>query len=115
MNGEAAVYSVDEDKLERQIAVNEPVTDTLWSGDRLIFATAKGSVKVYQAGNEVASSSEHAGPATALDSHPGGDIVGSVGSDKSVVFYDLASLKRVSRAYTDSGMFHDGPFSIFWF
>lgn len=102
LDGQAAIYSIDQDKLESQVSVGEPVTDTLWAGDKLVFATSQGALKVFEAGSQVASFSEHAGPATALSSHPGGSILASVGADKSVVFYDLASSKRVSRAYVDA-------------
>lgn len=102
LQGNAAIYSVDNDRLERSLPVNEPVTDSVWTGAKLMFATAKGSVKVFESGTEVASLSEHAGPATALSLHPSGGILGSVGSDKSIVFYDLSTNKRVSRGYTES-------------
>lgn len=49
--------------------------------------------------------SEHSGPATGLSLHPSGDLVASVGTDKSVVLYDMNTLKRVSRAYADAGKF----------
>lgn len=101
LDGAAAVYSIDEDKLETQVAVGQPITDTLWTEDKLIFATSQGAVKVFESGKEVASFSEHAGPATALSAHPSG-LLASVGSDKSIVFYDLVSSKRVSRAYADA-------------
>lgn len=103
LDGEAAIYSVHADTLERPVAVKEPVTDTLWVGSKLLFATSRGSVKVYEAGSEVASLSEHAGAVTGLSSHPGGQLLGSVGADKSVVLYDMETMKRVSRAYTDAG------------
>ncbi|KAL0931530.1 cell cycle control protein [Colletotrichum truncatum] len=103
-DGQAAIYSVEADQVERQVAVNEPVLDSAWTGSKLIFATSKGSVKVFEGGAEVASLSEHAGPATSLSIHPTGELVASVGSDKSIAFYDLNSLKRVSRAYTDSAL-----------
>ena len=103
LEGEAAIYSIEADKLERSLPVNEPVTDTVWTEARLIFATAKGSVKVVESGNEVASLSEHAGAATALSLHPSEALLASVGSDKAIVFYDLSSYKRVSRCYTESG------------
>ena len=105
LKGEAAIYSVEADKLERQLPVGESVTNTLWSGTKVFFATSQGNVKMYDAGSEVASLSEHAGPVTALSAHPGGDILGSVGADKSIVFYDLATMKRASRAFADSGKF----------
>ena len=104
--GDTAIYSVDEGKVERQLAVNEPVTDEIWTGTKLIVSTAKGSVKVYDSGREVASLTEHAGPATGLALHPSGEFVASVGADKLIVFYDVQSLTPVGRCYTDSGMYY---------
>ncbi|TDZ36095.1 Pre-mRNA-processing factor 19 [Colletotrichum spinosum] len=103
-DGQAAIYSVGADEVERQVAVSEPILDSVWTGSKILFATSKGSVKVFESGSEVASLSEHAGPATALSVHPTGDLVASVGSDKSIVFYDLNTMRRVSRAYTDSSL-----------
>lgn len=111
MKGDVAIYSLEAEKVERTIQVNEPVTDSIWQDSKVIFATSKGSVKVFESGNEVASFSDHAGPTTALAIHPGGDILASVGSDKSFVFYDLENLKRVTRVFTDSGTFH-APFHV---
>lgn len=102
LKGEAAIYSMEADKVERTVPVNEPVTDTVWAGSKVFFATSQGSVKVYESGNEIASLSEHAGPATALSMHPCGDLLASVGTDKSIVFYDLSSMQRASRAFVDS-------------
>ncbi|KAG5930417.1 hypothetical protein E4U53_002240 [Claviceps sorghi] len=100
--GEAAIYAVEADTLERQLAVNEAVTSTLWSGSKVFFATSKGNVKVYEAGNETASLSEHAGAVTGVSVHPSGDILGTVGVDKSIILYDLTTMKRASRAYADA-------------
>lgn len=104
LKGDAAVYSVGADKVERQVPVNEPVTDTIWTGSKVIFATGQGSVKIFDSGEEVASLSEHSGAVTALSVHPGGELVASVGSDKGIVFYDLNSQKRAARAYTDAAL-----------
>ncbi|KAH8178556.1 prp19/Pso4-like domain-containing protein [Sarocladium implicatum] len=102
--GDSVVYSVDADQVERQFAVGEPVTDTLWSGSRVMYATSQGSIKIYEGGNETGVLSEHSGPATGLSIHPCGDILGSVGADKAVIFYSLKDMKRVSRAYTDASL-----------
>jgi pre-mRNA-processing factor 19 len=102
--GVAAVYSLDQAKVERQLEIKEPITDGLWTGARLIFSTAKGSVKVFENGQEKASLSEHAGPVTGLALHPSGAIFASVGSDKNIVFYDMDTLKPAARAYTGAGM-----------
>lgn len=104
LKGQAAVYSIEADQLERQVQVEEPIIDTLWKGSKVIFASYSGAVKVFEAGSEAAQATEHAGPATALSVHPGGQILASVGSDKSVVFYELETLRRVSRAYADSAL-----------
>lgn len=102
LQGDVGIYSIEAGKLERSLKINEPVTDTVWTESKIIFATAKGSVKVWESGNEVASFSDHAGAATGLAVHPSGEILASVGADKSFVFYDLSNLRRVSRVYTDS-------------
>lgn len=103
LEGNVAIYSVEADKLERSLSIEEPVTGATWAGAKVIFATAKGSVKIFDSGKEVASFSDHAGPVTGLSVHPSNDILASVGSDKSFVFYDLINLQRVTRVYTNSG------------
>ncbi|KAI5919011.1 cell cycle control protein [Camillea tinctor] len=104
LQGDVAIYSIEADKLERSLKVDEPLTASIWEGSKVIFSTAKGSVKVFENGNEIASFSDHAGPVTALSIHPGKEILASVGSDKSFVFYDLANLQRATRVYTDSAL-----------
>lgn len=111
LSGDAAIFSVDAGKVERSLQVGEPVTDTLWHETKVVFATSKGSVKVFESGSEVASFADHAGAATGLALHPCGDILASVGVDKSFVFYDLVAMKRVTRVYTDSCMSFFGAFA----
>ena len=101
--GDAAIYSIDADTLERQLTVGEAITSSAWLDTKLVFATAKGSVKVWVSGSETASFTEHAGPATGICIHPSGEILASVGADKGVVVYDLTSSRRVGRCYSDSG------------
>ena len=45
----------------------------------------------------------HAGEVTAITLHPCGDILSSVGVDKSWVTYDLNTGKPVCQVYTESG------------
>ncbi|KAH8653725.1 WD40-repeat-containing domain protein [Xylariales sp. PMI_506] len=104
LKGDVAIYSIEADKVERSLQVNEPITDSVWHESKVVFSTTKGSVKVFESGNEVASFSDHAGPATGLAIHPSGEIVASVGSDKSFAFYDLTNLKRATRVFTDSSL-----------
>lgn len=103
LEGEVAIYSVEADKLERTFTVGEPVTGSIWDGSKLYFSTARGSVKVFESGNEIASFTDHAGPATGLAMHPSKAILASVGTDKSFIFYDLGSLQRATRIYTTAG------------
>ncbi|KAI8625634.1 WD40-repeat-containing domain protein [Xylariaceae sp. FL1651] len=104
LEGEVAIYSVESDKLERSFTVGEPVTDSIWEGSRLFYSTAKGSVKVFENGSEIASFTDHAGPATGLAMHPSKEILASIGADKSFVFYDLAHLQRATRVYTNTAL-----------
>lgn len=109
LQGDAAIYAVDEGKLERQLAVDGPVTAEAWAGSKLVVATGKGAVKVVDGGSEVASVAEHAGAATGVAVHAGGEILASVGADKQVVFYDVATLSPVARCYSDSGVSSPPP------
>lgn len=102
LKGDVAIFSTATGQAERTLAVGEPITDTLWHGTKVAFATSQGSVKVFEGGAEVASFSDHAGAVTALAMHPGGTILASVGADKSFAFYDLNALKRVTRVYSSS-------------
>lgn len=79
-----------------------PVTDTIWAGTRAVVATSSGNVKVYENGSDTFDFGGHAGEITALAVHPSGDILASVGLDKSYIFYDLTSHKQVLRVITDS-------------
>lgn len=99
--GVAGVYSIPENKVQRSFKAGSAVTDAVWYGSQPIVSTSSGAVKVF-GDNEVTFTS-HAGSANALALHPSGDILASVGVDKSFVFYDLPSGKAVTQVYTDSG------------
>ena len=45
----------------------------------------------------------HAGAATDVAVHPSGDLMVSVGIDKSYVLYDLHGSKVLTQVFTDSG------------
>ena len=80
------------------------VTNTLWAGNKAIVSTSAGLVKVFENGLETSSFSGHAGEVTALALHPSGEILASVGVDKSYIFYDLTSSVQALQISTDSGM-----------
>lgn len=100
--GVTDVYSIPEKKVVQSFKAGSAVTDAVWAGSQPIVSTSSGAVHVF--GDKEATFTSHAGSANALAIHPGGEILGSVGVDKSFVFYDLAEGKAVTQVYTDSGM-----------
>lgn len=74
-----------------------------WCNDKQAVSTSTGIVAVAQDGAVLAKFHQHAGAATAVASHPSGDILVSVGYDKSYIVYDLSSLKVATQVFTDIG------------
>lgn len=83
-----------------------PVTGAIWAGDKAVVASATGSVKVFENGNELASFASHAGEVTDLSVHATGDIVASVGVDKSYVLYDLSTNNVITQIFSGAGKLH---------
>lgn len=79
------------------------VTSGAWAKDKPVVATSSGAVVVTQGGSVEMKFTQHAGAATAVAVHPSGDILASVGTDKSYVLYDLQSLKVLTQIFTNSG------------
>lgn len=79
------------------------MTDAAWAGNKAVVGSATGTVKVFENGSEVASFASHAGEVTAVAVHATGDIIASVGVDKSYVLYDLSTNTVVTQIFTDSG------------
>lgn len=103
-DGTAGVYSTSQKKLGHELKIgSDAVTCAVWAGNRAAFATSSGLVKIFENGTEVSSFSGHAGEVTALAVHPRGDILASVGVDKSYILYDLATSSQAIRVRTDSG------------
>lgn len=86
----------------QELAVGSPITDAIWAGSKTIVGTSDGAVKVFENGVEMSSFSGHAGQVTALALHPSGDILASVGVDKSYIIYDLTSNTQALQITTDS-------------
>jgi len=79
------------------------VASGAWANDRPVIATSSGAVVVTQGGSAEMKFTQHAGAATAVAVHPCGDILASVGVDRSYVLYDLHSSRVLTQTYTDSG------------
>ncbi|KAL8760197.1 MAG: hypothetical protein Q9199_000220 [Rusavskia elegans] len=104
-DGKVGVYSVSEKAITEELnAGSAQVTDTIWIGTKAVASTSTGNVIIFESGREIASFSGHAGEATAIASHPSGDILASVGVDKSYIFYDLTSNTVATQVLTDSAL-----------
>lgn len=100
-DGVAGIYSIAENKVQQAFKAGSAITDAVWYGSRAVVSTSSGAVKVV--GDDEITFKSHAGSANGLAIHPSGDILASVGVDKSFVFYDLVAGKAISQVYTDSG------------
>lgn len=100
-DGVAGVYSIPENRVQQSFKTSSAVTGAVWYGTQPVVSTSSGAVKVFGDGENTFTS--HAGSANALAMHPSGDILASVGVDKSFVFYDLPGGKAVTQVNTDSG------------
>ncbi|KAI7976814.1 hypothetical protein EIK77_010045 [Talaromyces pinophilus] len=105
VDGVAGVYSISKQQIVQTLKVGAPVTDAVFAGSTAVVASASGSVKFFDNGAETASFDSHAGEATAVVVHPAGDIVASVGVDKSYVLYDLATSSVVTQIYGNAGKY----------
>ena len=103
-DGVARIYSISNQKVVQALkGGGGAITDGLWVGSKAVISTASGKVKVFEAQKESASFSVHAGGASGLALHPSGDVLASVGVDKSYVLYDLEANKVLTQVYSNSG------------
>lgn len=111
-DGVVGVYSLSQKQVVQSLQAGGPVTDAVWAGDKAVVASSTGAVKVFENGGEAASFSLHAGAATALAVHATGDIVASVGADKSYVLYDLSTNSVITQIFSDACK--QKPLPVFW-
>ncbi|KAL2838819.1 WD40-repeat-containing domain protein [Aspergillus pseudoustus] len=102
--GVVGILSLSEKQVTKSLHTGGPVIDAIWAGENAVVASATGTVKVFEAGNEVASFNSHAGAATGLALHATGDIVASVGADKSYVLYDLTTNAVIGQNFSDASL-----------
>lgn len=104
-DGVAGIYSISQQSLLKALKSDDgAIVDALWAGKRPITGTVSGVVRIWdESGSSSTTISAHAGEVTALAMHPRGDILGSVGADKSWVLYDLETAKSVVQIYGESG------------
>ena len=103
-DGVAQVYSLSKSAIVQSLKCGSgAVVDGTWYGNRPVVALSSGAVNVFEDGRELASFTQHAGAATSVCMHPCGDIVASVGVDKTFVLYDLQTMKPITQQSTESG------------
>lgn len=111
-NGSSCAYSITNEEVSQATkgdgnAIQDLV---LWHKEGKILpvvATASGEVAVLDDGKKTISFVSHSGAASGLALHPSGDLIASVGMDKSIVLHDLSQQREVSRLITDSCQYHD--------
>lgn len=108
-DGQVSIYSTSQGQIVERFAVRAAVTDAVWADNVTVVATAAGSVEGYEAGAKVFSFNAHSGEARAVTLHPCGDLLASVGSDKTFVFYDLMSASQVLQVSANTGEFERLP------
>lgn len=81
-----------------------PITGVAWFGTRPIIASATGAVRIWdERGSNSVKIGSHAGDVRAIAMHPCGDLLASVGVDKSWVTYDLNNGKAICQVFTEAG------------
>lgn len=114
--GAAAVYSVSKKQMVATLKVSTgTVTDALWWDSKPVVATSSGHVKVFNNianGGDAQHLGSHAGAATAIALHPSGELLASVGVDKTYKIFDLTTMRQITSVTTPSrksfsqGMLH---------
>jgi pre-mRNA-processing factor 19 len=96
--------SIDEGKVleESKIDGGNVTAGLLWR-EGSILGTSTGQVQVYQAGAQVAVLEAHSGAVTGLALHASGEILASIGADRSYILYDLETYKVLTQVVTDAG------------
>ncbi|KAL2865117.1 WD repeat PRP19 family protein [Aspergillus lucknowensis] len=102
--GVVGVFSLSQKQVVHSLQTNGPVTYAIWAGGKAVVASVTGSVRVFEGGQEVANFNSHAGAATGLALHATGDIVASVGADKSYVLYDLTTNAVITQNFSDASL-----------
>ena len=103
-DGNVAVYDLKQGAFTTRSNLGAgAVLSGTWVSDKTAVATSSGAVVVAAEGNVQAKFQQHAGAATAVAGHPCGDLLASVGVDKSYILYDLQHNKILTQIFSDKG------------
>jgi len=106
--GLASEISIEDGKAVHEFKTEGgTVTNGLYWPKGTVLATSTGKVNVYAGEEKAASFDSHAGAANAVALHPSGEILASVGVDKSYILYDLTDFTVLTQVYTESGQSTD--------
>ena len=104
-NQAAGFYAISDGKFVDEMTVDAgAVTAVVWAGARAVVGTQQGTVLIVEAGSQAARFQSHDGAVVALSTHPSGELLASVGVDKSYVFYDLSSNTQAAKIFANTGM-----------
>ncbi|GAB7339192.1 hypothetical protein MBLNU457_5854t1 [Dothideomycetes sp. NU457] len=104
-DGTASVYSISQEQVVQSLDCGSgAVLDGTWYGNKPVVSLSTGAVKIFDNGKELADFSKHAGAAITLAMHPCGDVLASVGADKSFILYDLQASKPITQQFTDADL-----------
>jgi pre-mRNA-processing factor 19 len=105
LDGVAVLYSLSDKSTAQTIKCGPgSITGALWWDSKPVVALSTGAIKIYENGSQIGEFNVHAGAVTGLSLHPSGDLLASVGTDKSYAIYDLTSMSQINRVFTDAGM-----------
>ena len=105
-DGTVGIYDLKQDAFTTRSNLSAGgINHGAWARDSAVVATASGAVVVTQEGAVKAKFQQHAGAATAVAAHPSGELLASVGVDKSLVLYDLQHGKVLTQIFSDAGKF----------
>lgn len=103
-DGVAGVYSIAQGQVVHTLQCGSgSIVDGLWCGSKAIVALSTGAVQIFENGAQVGGFTQHAGAVAAIALHPCGDILASVGVDKSYILYDLQTMKPITQVSTETG------------
>jgi len=104
-DGTVGIYDLKQDAFTTRSNLGAGgINHGAWVRDSAVVATASGAVVVTQEGAVKAKFQQHAGAATAVAAHPSGELLASVGVDKSLVLYDLQSGKVLTQIFSDAAL-----------
>ncbi|KXL41535.1 hypothetical protein M433DRAFT_381322 [Acidomyces richmondensis BFW] len=101
-DGTIGIYDLNQGAFTTRASLGSgSILDGTWADDKAVVATSSGAIIITQDGAIEGKLRQHAGPATAVATHPCGTIIASVGVDKSYTLYDVHNTRVLTQIFTD--------------